>query len=177
MELQIKDLLGGEKVATVTPRTSLQELHRVFRERSVAGLPVVNEAGSVVGVVTWKDLDLTGGQDDRDGLDYYRDVASDRRDETPPPSEEILTREVWEIMQTRLYSVGADDTVAAAARTLRRHGLHRVLVIAGKKLIGVLTAFDLIGLLEDPDRFHDTSERDRSRDLSQRIQCSSTSAG
>lgn len=41
---------------TVTPQTDAQEATRVMIDKGISCLPVVDEGGRLVGVVTWKDL-------------------------------------------------------------------------------------------------------------------------
>jgi len=39
--------------------------------------------------------------------------------------------------------------VSIAARVMRNHGIHRVVVTHEKKVVGMLSAFDLLKLVED----------------------------
>jgi acetoin utilization protein AcuB len=54
-KLQIKTLMT-EKVVTVTPQTPIESAARIMVERKIGGLPVVNDDGHVVGVITETDI-------------------------------------------------------------------------------------------------------------------------
>src|SRR5580700_7248767 len=53
--LTAADVMTAE-VATVRPEATLRQAARVMAERRVSGLPVVNGAGAVVGLLTEADL-------------------------------------------------------------------------------------------------------------------------
>jgi predicted unusual protein kinase regulating ubiquinone biosynthesis (AarF/ABC1/UbiB family)/CBS domain-containing protein len=55
-----------------------------------------------------------------------------------------------EAMQTDVLTVGADDTVAEAARTLKKHGQSAALVVGGDgRPLGIITETDIVGLVVD----------------------------
>src|SRR6266568_6861887 len=44
------------EVVTVTRETSIRELAKIFAERGISSIPVVDEAGKLIGIVTETDL-------------------------------------------------------------------------------------------------------------------------
>jgi CBS domain-containing protein len=54
--------------------------------------------------------------------------------------------DVSELMtRTPLFTLGPDASVESAAELMRRKGIHRVLVIEGEKMLGVVSALDVAG--------------------------------
>ena len=52
-------------------------------------------------------------------------------------------------MTEAVACVGPDTSVVEIAQTLRSHHIHRVLVVKDDILKGIVTTFDLVGLLEE----------------------------
>jgi CBS domain-containing protein len=54
-QVKVYEVMSNDPI-TVTPETSLREAAMLMIENKIGGLPVVNEHGSVVGIVTESDL-------------------------------------------------------------------------------------------------------------------------
>jgi CBS domain-containing protein len=108
-------------VLTISPETSLLDIHRMFIEEEIHGAPVVDDDGSVRGVIT--------------SLDLLRPGADDDVPERPTVSD-IMTRD--------LVAVSPNMPIAEVAQRMREQHVHRVLVIEDRELLGVLTTFDLL---------------------------------
>ena len=61
----------------------------------------------------------------------------------------LRDRTASEIMTEAVACVGPDTSVVEIAQTLRSHHIHRVLVVKDDILKGIVTTFDLVGLLEE----------------------------
>ncbi len=75
-------------------------------------------------------------------MEEYQDLAQVPIEHHNQPVEEAMTREV--------LTVTPDTDVWEAARLLREHRVHRLLVVEDSKLVGLVSALDLLGALE-PD--------------------------
>ncbi len=65
-------------------------------------------------------------------------------DETFPEHASVLDKStVEEIMNTEVFSVAPDESVKAAATVMRTRGIHRVLVMKGKSLAGIISSMDI----------------------------------
>ena len=87
----------------------------------VSALPVIDSEGGAAGIVSMTDLLPT------------------LKDGTP----------VSKVMTEKVYTVPLYGDVQLAARVMRNHRIHRVLVTHEQKVVGVLSAFDLLELVED----------------------------
>lgn len=157
--MKARDLMQRD-VVTIDAAASLLDAHRLFVEEEISGAPVVDEDGHVVGVVSARDL-LRAVEEERDTAlvqtNYFRDSEEfsgpDWQGSPEDFQDRLASRTVAEAMSPGVISVAPDASVAEVARTLREHRVHRVLVVTDEALVGLLSAFDLIALLEkDPPR-------------------------
>jgi CBS domain-containing protein len=86
----------------------------------VGALPVVDPDGQPVGIVSATDL---------------------------VPSLEEDSR-VSAIMTEKVYTVPQYDDVSVAARIMRNHKIHRLVVTHEHKVVGMITTFDLLELVQ-----------------------------
>jgi type IV pilus assembly protein PilB len=110
------------KLMVVEPGTLLSEVARICTERGVTGCPVVSQRGNLLGVVSVNDL-----------------ISADFL-----PERGRTVQTVREVMSSKLITIGPDESVEAAVQLLWQHKVHRLLVLEEKKLIGVVTPFDLM---------------------------------
>jgi hypothetical protein len=61
-----------------------------------------------------------------------------------PERDRLRRHTVAEVMSRSLCAVRADATATSAAEYLLRAGVHRVLVLEGGKLVGILTTTDYV---------------------------------
>ena len=120
MNVKVHDLMTAS-VITIDRSTSVDGARRLLEDHSIGAVPVVNQIGEPVGIVSSTDL--------------IRDL------DPGAPVEQVMTDGV--------YSVPQYDDVSTAARVMRNHRIHRVVVTHEKKVVGVLTAFDLLKLVEE----------------------------
>lgn len=119
MNVKVHDLMT-EAVVTTEPHASIERVRRILQKNKVSALPVVDSEGVPVGIVSATDL-----------------VPGLKADS---PVSRIMTEKV--------YTVAQYDDVSIAARIMRNHGIHRVVVTHEKKVVGLISAFDLLALVE-----------------------------
>lgn len=155
----LDQLTAGElmkkDVITIARTAPLSELVRLLGEHRVSGMPVTDEAGTVVGIVSARDLleryaEDSGRPAPRPAGFYETAVDEDMEDDTAEFGE-IDTEEtedtVADIMTGEVYSVGRGATVAEIAATMLDHGVHRLLVTDKKRYVGLVSSFDLLRAL------------------------------
>jgi CBS domain-containing protein len=148
-----RDLMQRD-VVTIDAAASLADAYRFFAEEEISGAPVVDD-GRVVGVLSASDL-LRAIEEERDTAvaqtTYFRDVTEfsgpDWGSTVEDFQDRLAGRTVAEVMSPGMISVAPDASVAEIARTLRSHHVHRVLVVDGEALVGLISTFDLVALLE-----------------------------
>ncbi len=147
--------LAEKHVITVGPAVSLLDAHRLFVEEEISGAPVVSDDEELVGVITSTDL-LRAVEEERDTVAvqgaYFREIlpySSPDWAVLPEDFQDRLSqRRVDEVMTRSVITVPPDASAAMVARTLRDHHVHRVFVVDRGALVGVISAFDLLQLVE-----------------------------
>lgn len=147
MALRACDVMQSP-VVLVGPTDSLESVRRLFTDESIHGAPVVDETGLVMGVITAADLMRSSADDDPKPL-------ATLRSEPEPPAWELereVARECAEdVMTDSVVQLPPDATVSEVARTLREERVHRVIVVDEGDVIGIISTFDLLRLIEDAD--------------------------
>jgi signal-transduction protein with cAMP-binding, CBS, and nucleotidyltransferase domain len=120
MNVKIDDLMVHNVMAT-SPSQTIGRVKEVMRERGIHSMPVLDPEGRALGIVTTSDM-----------LDGAKDGAK---------VSQIMTRDVHTVPR---YGDPSD-----AAHLMRKHRIHHVLVTDEKKVVGVLSSFDLLQLIEE----------------------------
>lgn len=156
MALVARDLMESH-VVSVSPDDPLASVQRLFVEEEIHGAPAVDETGQVLGMISSADL-LRAAAEERDTarpssgyVDELLEVSSGGSWFWGEEEERLSGQIVSDVMSTDVVSVEADAPVPEVARKLREGRIHRVLVLENGRLCGIISTFDLIGLLEKAD--------------------------
>src|SRR4051794_34305092 len=137
-------------VVAVEPRTPFKDAVAAMVAYDVSGLPVTDDLGRVIGVVTEADLiPKTGyGGRRRSLAAALLDVLDGRRSAW----EKSGARTVADVMSTGVVTVRPGDSVALAARTLLAAKVKRAPVVDDAGIcVGVISRQDLLGAFYRPD--------------------------
>ncbi|MCI0433080.1 MAG: CBS domain-containing protein [Gemmatimonadetes bacterium] len=154
---------------TVGPETTLREVIDVLSVRRISGAPVVAGGGRVVGVISASDVlgfvaSMAGVPHDEDGADrddaggedaaagllagYWDDTDADvvtRMDaEWRADWDRLDEHTASEAMTRKLHTLPPSAGIADAARHMVKAGIHRLLVVEGDQLVGVVSTMDLV---------------------------------
>jgi CBS domain-containing protein len=146
MHSLVKDLMTSQ-VVTVGPATPFKEIVARLAEHRVSAMPVLDDAGLVLGVVSEADLLL--------------------KEEFPNPDQDIplfwtrrrrLERDkaaastARDLMSVALVSISPDATAAEAARLMHKANVKRLPVIGeGGRLVGIISRSDLLKVFNRTD--------------------------
>jgi len=119
LNVKVAELMS-DSVVTTEPHKSIDHARTKMGKGKLGAIPVVNTDGEAVGIVTATDL------------------VSEPNGSSPVSS----------IMTEKVYTVPKYEDVSIAARVMRNHKIHRVVVTHEKKVVGILSAFDLLKLVE-----------------------------
>jgi CBS domain-containing protein len=132
-----------QDVVTAGPEASVRELAALMLERRISGMPVVDGAGRLLGIVSEGDLIRRPEIDtDRVKLGWLRLLLSDEaraRDFVKSHG-----RKAREVMTQPAISVAADAPLAEVVRLMERHRVKRLPVVEHGKLVGLVTRADLL---------------------------------
>ncbi|WP_338702697.1 CBS domain-containing protein [Streptomyces sp. Q6] len=133
--------------------TPFKEVARLLNGRHISGLPVVDDEGHVVGVISETDLlvrEVRSGDGPyaRRRRPWMPAVGRGRRAER----RRACARTARELMSEPPVTVHADVTIAEAARVMARHKVERLPVVdEADRLVGIVTRRDLLQVFLRPD--------------------------
>lgn len=146
----------NRSVIAVRDNLTVQELAVVLTENEITGAPVTDQRGKLVGVVSVTDI----AQSAAEGADFSPGGARSefrRRDLEGRASRsemgdlhvENAGLPVREIMTPTVYTVPESTPVSKLAQTMISGRIHRLLVTRRGRVVGIVTALDLLRLLVD----------------------------
>ena len=138
--MTVRDLMTTE-VLTVTPETPLKDAAAIMAEHHVSGLPVCDEDGRVLGIVSEGDILFKerGPRKPRGGTLSWL-VDGSRLRECVKES----ARTAGEAMTAPAVTIAPERPAAAAARMMLDKGVHRLPVVRDGVLLGIVTRADLV---------------------------------
>jgi CBS domain-containing protein len=134
---------------------SLAEVAEVLSENRISGAPVIDEAGTIIGVVSMSDV--VGGYADaarparRERPEYDESVVGN--DDAEPEDEGPLVGSlapddgdgtVRDVMTAQVHTVPANASIAEIARRMVEHQIHRIFVTDRGKHVGLVSSFDVL---------------------------------
>jgi CBS domain-containing protein len=129
MAMSVRNVMTVRPIC-VRPETTIREVAGTLVRSRISGVPVVDEQGGVVGMVSESDLQ--------------------------PLKEEASanpTRTAADAMTHPVVTLAESDTVTQAARVLHRHRIKRAPVVRDGRIVGIVTKSDLLRpyLRTDPE--------------------------
>ncbi len=115
-------------VTTVSDESSLEDAVSLMINRSVGGVPVVDEERRIVGILTERDVVRIMG-------------------------EAVAGRKVSDIMSKQVKTAPPRTSIEEAARTMVSSGFRRLPVTADSLVCGIITATDIMRYLGSGDAF------------------------
>jgi len=128
---------------TVPPTMTLDSLISVFLERQISGIPVVDEHGRPIGMVSKTDVLRERYDADLERRDRWSDVAWDSREEDLVVKDEPAT--VDDVMTRFVFILPETAPIAMAAALMVSERVHRVPVVRPDgRMAGILTSLDVM---------------------------------
>jgi len=143
--LYARDIMTTE-VLTVSPETSIADLSKTLENRKIGGVPVVDQGGRLVGVITQsdlveraRDLELPPAINILD-LHIYLQIPSHLIQRV----EKMLGTTVGDCMTPNPITVAPDTPVSQIAALMAKQKVHTIPVLKGGKIVGVIGKMDLV---------------------------------
>ena len=115
-----REIMSGDAECAKTTDT-LADAAKRMRDLDVGALPICGEDGQLKGILTDRDI-------------VVRCVAE---------GGDPTTAKVEELADGKPVTIGADDSVEEALRTMKSHNVRRLPVIDGHELIGMVSQADV----------------------------------
>jgi CBS domain-containing protein len=136
---------------TVRPDTKAEDVAKLLGQHELQGVPVVNEAGRCVGIVTENDLVLADEEGDLHiphyielfgGLVFLESARGFER-----RLKKAMAATAADLMTAEPTTIGPDEDVHEAGRVISRSGHNRLPVVEHGRLVGVITRADVLRAL------------------------------
>jgi len=159
--MKVRDIMTTDPVK-VTADTRLREAARLMVRHRVSGLPVVDDAGKLIGILSEGDfIRREAGRDRPHGVSLLDAVFGEG--ELQPVGAECVA----EIMTRSVVTITPEATVGEAARVMGRRNVKRLPVVDLEgELIGIVSRSDIVGAFTKPD---DVIEDEVREDLIRRL--------
>ena len=139
------------RIPTVTPQDTVETVVRLMADHEIPALPVVNEGGRCVGIVTESDLVI--GDDERDlrlphmislfgGVVFLEPLKrfEDRL-------RKAAAADVEDMMTSEPVTVDGDAEVREAARLMAEHKHNRLPVVEHGRYVGLVSRAEVLETL------------------------------
>ena len=142
----VADVMSRDPIL-VRPQTPLKEAIQILAEKRISGLPVIDDAGKLVGIISETDLmwQETGVTPPAyimilDSVIYLQNPGTYERD-----LHKALGQTVGEVMSKNPVAISPDKSLKEAAQLIQNHKVQRLPVLDnGGNVIGILTRGDII---------------------------------
>jgi CBS domain-containing protein len=148
--LTARDIMSNE-VVTVTEEASVKELARILAIHQISGVPVINDQGGLVGVVTESDLIFQTKKVHiptvitiLDSV-FYLENPHKMGDEL----KKMAAVKVADILTSSPVTVNEDTTLDEIATLMAEKNVHTLPVMRDDVLVGVIGKKDIIRTLID----------------------------
>ena len=135
---------------------TVAELMDLLQDRQISGVPVVDAEERLVGVVSITDLlALEARADDDAGpdwSDYHTSPAMDglaAAEGLLQPEEAIRDHPISAFMSRHVITTTEEAPLGKLADLLLSHHIHRLVVVRGERIAGVVSVRDILGALRD----------------------------
>ena len=142
--MQVRDVMTTQ-LTTARPETTVQELAQKMLVQRVSGIPVVDDAGKLQGLVSEGDL-MRRAEVGTDGrahrswwLRLFGDGAKEARDYIKTHGATAA-----DVMSRKVITVRPEDDIATVAMLLEKHRIKRAPVLDKGKLVGIIARSDLL---------------------------------
>jgi CBS domain-containing protein len=122
MNPTINDIMV-RNVVTAEPHHTVERLRRIMEKDQLHAIPIVGPEGVVLGIVSATDL------------------SGSVKGFTPAHL----------VMTERVISIPDFQHVQHAARLMRKHLVHHLVVMHEQQVVGILSSYDLLDLLAEPE--------------------------
>ncbi|MCG6133566.1 MAG: CBS domain-containing protein [Nostoc sp. LLA-1] len=146
MPKTVTDVMTRDPIV-VRVETPLKEAIQILAEKRISGIPVVDNVGKLVGIISETDLmwQETGVTPPAyimflDSVIYLQNPATYERE-----LHKALGQTVGEVMSKNPVTISPDKTVKEAAQLMHDRSVHRLPVIdSTSQVIGILTRGDIV---------------------------------
>lgn len=146
--MRVREIMTKD-VVTVTTDAPVNRIAQLMCERGISGVPVVDEGGRLVGIVT--ELDLIVRNTRLDPPAFFRILDGQIPLESPAHFrsrlQHMLGMRAGDVMTEAVVTVGPDTEVEDLAALMVKRGVNSVPVVEGGLLAGIVSRADIVRMM------------------------------
>lgn len=145
--MKVSEIMTEPAIVISQDRT-LEEVAEKMLHNHIGGLPVVDDEGKIIGIVTESDFSAK-----EHAIPFSRNYAPQlfgewmSKEGVEKAYEAARSIAVKEIMSSHVVTVSEDTTVAEVVRQMLEHSVHRVPVVRDGVPIAMVSRHDLLKLV------------------------------
>ncbi len=143
--MKARDIMST-KVVTVNPATSVRDLAALMIEKHVSGLPVLNDNGTLVGMISEGDLlrrpELGTEKHRRRWASFFSGAEEQAREFTKSHG-----LRAGDVMTEQVLHVSEDTPLGDIVNLMEKYNIKRLPVLSDAKLVGIVSRVDLLRAL------------------------------
>jgi CBS domain-containing protein len=147
--MKVRDIMTTD-VVTVRRDTSVNDIAKLMGERDISGIPVVDEAHHVLGIVTELDMIVRNTRLEMPAFVQVLDLARiplERPGHYRDRLRHMLGTHAADIMTENVVTIGPDDEVEDLAEVMVKRRFNPVPVVENRVLVGIVSRADLIRMM------------------------------
>ena len=149
--MQVREIMSSPAI-TVSPTTEIREVARTMREHVISGVPVVDNSGTLLGMITEMQLIARNAPVHEPrylavlsalipvNLEEYRQYKEQLR--------QAMAITAVDLMEDDVATIAPDAQIDEALEVMLNPEVTMLPVVEGKRVIGVVTRTDLVRLIE-----------------------------
>jgi len=141
--MKVRDMMTTD-VVTVGSTTPLKRVAELLIARRISGVPVIDEAGVVVGVLSEADFVAREGGEpqERQQHGWLDRFATDR--DPRGDLEGLAARVAADLMSRPAITIGPDAQLREAAQIMAKRSVNRLPVVEDGRLVGIISRADVV---------------------------------
>lgn len=145
MCMKVREIMTRQVIA-VAPDASILHAGELMLRHDISGLPVVDTAGNLLGIVTERDFLRPPGIRGDDKRPRWLEVLTGKS-AAPETPERCCERKVSEVMTPNPVTVGENASLEEVVRLMEERDIKRVPVVRDSRLVGIVSRADLMRAL------------------------------
>ncbi len=141
MPILVRDVMTKD-VITLKPDMLFNDAIEILISNGISGAPVVNEDGSLIGLISEKDFlpqIFPNEKEFYENVEYY--LADYQR--IANEAIKVLKMQVGELMRTSVYTIAPDNYITTAIAKMTAHKIRRLPVVEKDKMVGIISTNDV----------------------------------
>ena len=143
--MKARDIMST-RVVTVSPETSVRDIAALMIEKHISGLPVLDDKGSLVGMISEGDLlrrpEIGTEKHRRRWVSFFTGVDEQARD-----FSKSHALRAGDVMSMQVVHVSEETPLGDVVGLMEKHNIKRLPVLADGTLVGIVSRADMLRAL------------------------------